>query len=641
MSLSFGFDLGTQGSRGSRASSPTVITLTSTEVAEAAVNGTVIGNLLTAGGAPPYSYALTSDPSSKLAIANGNELQVAGSLAGLSTYSFSVRSTDSDGKSLTQMLSITISETIDNGSGIGEDDGDIVTPDPDDPEGDDGGFEEPPIQQDTSAGLKIGGKNGGSAIFLKDWGIPAIGAVVTMRYEADWSLMSRLGREAAIGFAFKNGNNFHLVGLRGDGRPATTMLESRIYGDFRKANQFTVTNDGAAAHGTKDGPNWVQIEFDGVTGATYTFRTSADGETWVDAYTGITPVPLSGAVNALQFGPGGYFTNQDKGVFTITITTFSAEGFVEAPSNTVAPAITGNRWVGQTLSCSTGTWNAGGGTISGYTYQWKNGGVDIGSATNSTYVLVSGDAGDTISCVVTATNEAGSTPSTSNSASICADVNFSSVVLLLGFEGADGATATTDVSPSAHAMTFVGNAQLDTGVTPPFGTSSLLLDGTGDYLTTPDSADWNLAGGDFTIEAWIRRTDVTSGDNIVSQWGNTQRSWTFTPSSGALGMSYSINLTATHSTQTGTWSPSNDAWYSVAVTKASGIVYFFADGVLLNPGGATSGITLANSTALLHIGKVENTGGNDFGGHIKELRITKGLARYTDDYIPSGPFPRP
>jgi hypothetical protein len=83
-----------------------------------------------------------------------------------------------------------------------------------------------------------------------------------------------------------------------------------------------------------------------------------------------------------------------------------------APVNTVAPSITGTAQEGQTVSCSTGTWT-GTPTIT-YAYQWKRNGSDIGSATNSTYTLVSADVSQSITCQVTATNGAGSASATSN-----------------------------------------------------------------------------------------------------------------------------------------------------------------------------------------------------------------------------------
>ena len=80
------------------------------------------------------------------------------------------------------------------------------------------------------------------------------------------------------------------------------------------------------------------------------------------------------------------------------------------PVNTVAPVISGTPFVGQTLSCSTGTWTGS----PTYSYQWRNNGSNIIGAINSTYFLVSGDNGDTIDCVVTATNGAGSSSANSN-----------------------------------------------------------------------------------------------------------------------------------------------------------------------------------------------------------------------------------
>jgi hypothetical protein len=81
-----------------------------------------------------------------------------------------------------------------------------------------------------------------------------------------------------------------------------------------------------------------------------------------------------------------------------------------APSNSVAPAITGTAQEGQTLTCSTGTWSGS----PTYTYQWKRNGSNIGSATNSTYTLVTADVGTSVKCTVTATNFLGSSTADSN-----------------------------------------------------------------------------------------------------------------------------------------------------------------------------------------------------------------------------------
>ncbi|QIV65748.1 hypothetical protein Cp1R7AA1_202 [Mesorhizobium phage Cp1R7A-A1] len=84
-----------------------------------------------------------------------------------------------------------------------------------------------------------------------------------------------------------------------------------------------------------------------------------------------------------------------------------------APSNTVLPTISGTPTENEVLTAHNGTWSDNNATISGYTYQWKRGGVNIPGATNTTYTLVTADVGTTITLAVTATNSIGSTTATS------------------------------------------------------------------------------------------------------------------------------------------------------------------------------------------------------------------------------------
>lgn len=82
---------------------------------------------------------------------------------------------------------------------------------------------------------------------------------------------------------------------------------------------------------------------------------------------------------------------------------------------------------------------------------------------------------------------------------------------LLHFDGAKFTTAIVDSNAggSPHVWTAVGNAQIDT-LQSVFGGASLLLDGTGDYVTTPAHADFNLGSGDFTIEGRFRCISTTA-----------------------------------------------------------------------------------------------------------------------------------
>ena len=80
-------------------------------------------------------------------------------------------------------------------------------------------------------------------------------------------------------------------------------------------------------------------------------------------------------------------------------------------SGTVAPSIGGTAQVGQTLTANRGTWTHG---PTGYGYQWKHNGTVIPGATTSTYLVVTGDVGETITVTVTASNDAGQVSATSD-----------------------------------------------------------------------------------------------------------------------------------------------------------------------------------------------------------------------------------
>jgi len=80
-------------------------------------------------------------------------------------------------------------------------------------------------------------------------------------------------------------------------------------------------------------------------------------------------------------------------------------GPLAAPLNVDVPAVSGNGTVGATLNCTMGNWT---GDPTSYAYQWKSDGTDV-AGTGDSYVVAAGDAGHGITCVVTATNDAGST----------------------------------------------------------------------------------------------------------------------------------------------------------------------------------------------------------------------------------------
>ncbi len=86
-----------------------------------------------------------------------------------------------------------------------------------------------------------------------------------------------------------------------------------------------------------------------------------------------------------------------------------------APTNTIAPAISGEPYQTNLMTTTNGTW-ANTPTI--FTYQWQRGGVNIGGATASTYVVTHADEGHNLSSLVVATNGSGSSPPASSGATL-------------------------------------------------------------------------------------------------------------------------------------------------------------------------------------------------------------------------------
>lgn len=223
---------------------------------------------------------------------------------------------------------------------------------------------------------------------------------------------------------------------------------------------------------------------------------------------------------------------------------------------------------------------------------------------------------------------------------------FSNVKLLCGFNGADGATSFTEESSAARVASFFGNAQLDTAQSK-FGTSSLLVDGTGDYITFPDAADLriptgsNYATDSFCIEAWVRIPSIKSGIACIA----TKRT--------SAGLNeFVLNLVDgkanffTHLSGSGDVVSLNDqvaittdAWHHIAASCSGPFARLFVDGRLAAVG--TRRTTPGTNTSALHIGRDPFNTSRDFNGWIDEVRFTKGEPVYTGPFIPpTAAFPR-
>lgn len=214
------------------------------------------------------------------------------------------------------------------------------------------------------------------------------------------------------------------------------------------------------------------------------------------------------------------------------------------------------------------------------------------------------------------------------------DPYFSNVILLMGFDGADASTAFTDESSYGHSVTANGNAQIDTAQSK-FGGSSLLLDGSGDYLSLADQALWDLGSADFTVECWVRPNAV-SGRFLRQDGGySAAAGWVLMWESNSLRFNtYATSQLQVYET-VGSWTGPTGQWYHLAADRSGSTWRAYRDGVMVAKATRSGAIAGSNQPLII--------GGPDCNGWMEEVRITKGVARYASDggfTPPTAAFPR-
>ena len=214
--------------------------------------------------------------------------------------------------------------------------------------------------------------------------------------------------------------------------------------------------------------------------------------------------------------------------------------------------------------------------------------------------------------------------------------------LLIHANESDGTAGTSilDSSSAPKTITAAGDAQVDTAQFK-YATGSVIFDGTGDYLSLDDHADWYMGTGDWTIDFWIRPTTLAANMGFFQQRVDNDNEVYFeylTTSNGVLRLvirdSASTTCTTYCSAQNGNLTI--NTWHHVAITAKDGVVRITVDGVtqpMLSPSPLLAWPDLA---AAFEIGRAINLSGTTemFTGWIDEFRVSKGIARFSGSFAP-------
>jgi hypothetical protein len=213
------------------------------------------------------------------------------------------------------------------------------------------------------------------------------------------------------------------------------------------------------------------------------------------------------------------------------------------------------------------------------------------------------------------------------------DPNFSSVSLLLHGDGTNGSTTITDSSPSPKTVTAVGNAQVSTAQSK-YGGASIAFDGTGDYLELATTTDFAFSG-DFTVESWVYFSTAPTGVNaawvIDFRIGSTNHLV-----AGIYSSSPKIICGLNALSSIGTTTLTASTWHHLAWVRSGSTITSYVNGV----SDGTFSTSYSQPATALVIGSRYTKVTEFLNGYIDELRITKGVARYTANFTPpTAPFP--
>lgn len=202
--------------------------------------------------------------------------------------------------------------------------------------------------------------------------------------------------------------------------------------------------------------------------------------------------------------------------------------------------------------------------------------------------------------------------------------------VLLHCDGTDLSTTFTDSSPvDSKTVTAQSGAKITT-TSPVFGTGCGVFNGTTDYLTIPDSDDFDFGADSFTFDFRVKFNSVAQSHGFIARyddgshyfsfdWRNTNYLYfRFNNGSGLQSMNWA-------------WTPSTATWYHVALVRNGNTFSVYIDGAKIGS-DQTNSISIPPMSGLLRIGRDGYDNATYLNGWLDEVRISKGIARWTANF---------
>lgn len=222
------------------------------------------------------------------------------------------------------------------------------------------------------------------------------------------------------------------------------------------------------------------------------------------------------------------------------------------------------------------------------------------------------------------------TPIELSSTTTPGDAYFANVSLLLHMDG----SGFVDSSSYNNVMTNNGTVTYDTSIKK-FGTGSAHFQFGPSSLTTPSGPQFDLSTGDWTIEAWVRFDSGYPGTQpnpIIRKMNGSHHAFNINvdASGHLIASGTDINGTPVYTLDGGVLA--TDVFVYVELDRHGNVFTLRVNGV--TAATATSSAVLDSNSQPVLVGGNQPVSSDPFHGWIDELRVTKGIARYTMDFTP-------
>jgi len=224
------------------------------------------------------------------------------------------------------------------------------------------------------------------------------------------------------------------------------------------------------------------------------------------------------------------------------------------------------------------------------------------------------------------------------------DAYHANLVLALPLVGSANDVSNSVNSGSTTKTVSVSGDPAASSVQSNFYNGSFYFDGSAssDYVSAADNTELDVGSGDFTIECWayVSGYPNTNPGLLSKRGGNGAAHWQLVLNrNGQIQFGDQATWSNYFGTSSGTTGDQifKDNWHHIVITRTSGSVQAWLDG--RKYGTAITNTTDFSTSANFSVGVGRENNYDPFQGYIQDVRVYKGVAKYTSNFVPSSTNP--